>query len=350
MVAATARSCCRAAAPCRPRRAAARSPATGRGRRAQQDEAVDREQEAREIAEQGGVGELGAQDALVPGGEIGGEEEAAERRPRRSAPSRGKGRPAPCRQASEGEERQRPAPAARSRRRPARHRPSRTIHGPAARNRLARISAGKARRGGAGWCISNCNPYLASHRRIPGRSAMPLPVRPDQARRHRCAQPHSDGAADPRPRDPRACADRADADLLRQRAGAGLIISEATGISRAGPRLAVRAGPVDRRAGRGLEAGHRGGARGGRADLRPALAYGPARPSELPRRRPPVSASATTAPYKAHTYDGSQPYAEARALRLDEIPDLIERLCARRRQCDARPASTASRSTPPTAI
>ena len=37
----------------------------------------------------------------------------------------------------------------------------------------------------------------------------------------------------------------------------------------------------------------------------------------------PVSASATTAPHKAHTYEGRQPYEEARALRLDEIPDLI---------------------------
>jgi 2,4-dienoyl-CoA reductase-like NADH-dependent reductase (Old Yellow Enzyme family) len=39
---------------------------------------------------------------------------------------------------------------------------------------------------------------------------------------------------------------------------------------------------------------------------------------------PPVSASATTAPYKAHTYDGRQPYAEARPLRLDEIPGLLD--------------------------
>jgi 2,4-dienoyl-CoA reductase-like NADH-dependent reductase (Old Yellow Enzyme family) len=37
----------------------------------------------------------------------------------------------------------------------------------------------------------------------------------------------------------------------------------------------------------------------------------------------PVSASATTAPGKAHTYDGKQPYTEARALRLDEIPALL---------------------------
>lgn len=37
----------------------------------------------------------------------------------------------------------------------------------------------------------------------------------------------------------------------------------------------------------------------------------------------PISASATTAPHKAHTYDGRQPYDEARALALDEIPDLL---------------------------
>ena len=34
-------------------------------------------------------------------------------------------------------------------------------------------------------------------------------------------------------------------------------------------------------------------------------------------------ASATTAPGKAHTYDGKQPYQPARALRLDEIPRLL---------------------------
>jgi 2,4-dienoyl-CoA reductase-like NADH-dependent reductase (Old Yellow Enzyme family) len=39
---------------------------------------------------------------------------------------------------------------------------------------------------------------------------------------------------------------------------------------------------------------------------------------------PPVSASATTAPYKAHTYEGRQPYTEARPLGLDEIPELLD--------------------------
>jgi len=37
----------------------------------------------------------------------------------------------------------------------------------------------------------------------------------------------------------------------------------------------------------------------------------------------PVSASATTAPGKAHTYDGRQSYVEARALAIEEIPRLI---------------------------
>ncbi|MDB5712819.1 MAG: alkene reductase [Sphingomonadales bacterium] len=37
----------------------------------------------------------------------------------------------------------------------------------------------------------------------------------------------------------------------------------------------------------------------------------------------PVSSSATTAPGDGHTYKGKQPYVEARALRVDEIPRLL---------------------------
>ena len=108
-----------------------------------------------------------------------------------------------------------------------------------------------------------------------------------------------------------------------QRAGAGLIISEATGISRAGlgwpyaPGLWTEAQvegwkPV-------TDAVHDAGGRifaqlwhMGRV-VHPSLSGAQ-----------PVSASATTAPGKAHTYDGRQPYVEARPLRLDEIPDLID--------------------------
>ena len=38
----------------------------------------------------------------------------------------------------------------------------------------------------------------------------------------------------------------------------------------------------------------------------------------------PVSASVTTAPGHAHTYTGTQPYAAARSLRADEIPQLLQ--------------------------
>jgi 2,4-dienoyl-CoA reductase-like NADH-dependent reductase (Old Yellow Enzyme family) len=38
----------------------------------------------------------------------------------------------------------------------------------------------------------------------------------------------------------------------------------------------------------------------------------------------PVSSSATTAPDYAHTYEGKQPYAQARPLALDDIPALLE--------------------------
>jgi 2,4-dienoyl-CoA reductase-like NADH-dependent reductase (Old Yellow Enzyme family) len=39
---------------------------------------------------------------------------------------------------------------------------------------------------------------------------------------------------------------------------------------------------------------------------------------------PPLSASATTAPFKAHTYDGKKPYEAARAATLDDIARTVE--------------------------
>ena len=108
-----------------------------------------------------------------------------------------------------------------------------------------------------------------------------------------------------------------------QRAGAGLILTEATGISRQGLGWPYAPGiwnaeqmeawrPV-------VEAVHEAGGRifcqlwhMGRV-VHPSFLDG----------EPPVSASATTTPYKAHTYEGRQPYAEARPLSLDEIPGLL---------------------------
>jgi N-ethylmaleimide reductase len=114
------------------------------------------------------------------------------------------------------------------------------------------------------------------------------------------------------------------AEYYAQRASAGLILSEATGISRQGlgwpyaPGLWTEAQvegwkPV-------VAAVHKAGGRifaqlwhMGRI-VHPSFLGGAA----------PVSASATTAPAEARTYDGKAPYTEARPLTLAEIPGLIE--------------------------
>jgi len=108
-----------------------------------------------------------------------------------------------------------------------------------------------------------------------------------------------------------------------QRAAAGLIITEATGISRQGLGWPYAPGLWAAEQVEGWKpvtaAVHEAGGRifaqlwhMGRV-VHPSFLGGAA----------PVSSSATTAPYKAHTYEGRQPYTEARPLRLDEIPDLI---------------------------
>ncbi len=112
-------------------------------------------------------------------------------------------------------------------------------------------------------------------------------------------------------------------EYYAQRAGAGLIITEATGISRIGLGWPYAPGLWNAAQVDGwkavTEAVH---ARGGRifAQLwhmgrvvHPSVGEGQ-----------PVSASATTAPSEAHTYEGKQPYVEARALRVDEVPSLLE--------------------------
>ncbi len=120
-------------------------------------------------------------------------------------------------------------------------------------------------------------------------------------------------------------------EYYKQRAGAGLIITEATGISQQGlgwpyaPGLwndAQVAGwkPV-------TQAVH---AAGGRIIAQLWHMGRIVHPSYIGGAQP-VSSSATTAPGKAWTYEGKQPYAEARPLRVDEIPGLLEdyRIAAR---------------------
>ncbi len=113
-------------------------------------------------------------------------------------------------------------------------------------------------------------------------------------------------------------------EYYRQRSGAGLIVTEATGMSRQGLGWPYAPGiwtEEQREAWKPVvEAVHEAGGRifcqlwhMGRV-VHPSFLGGEA----------PVSASATTAPYKAHTYEGRQPYVEARPLRRDEIAGLLD--------------------------
>ncbi|HEY5712108.1 MAG TPA: alkene reductase [Allosphingosinicella sp.] len=126
----------------------------------------------------------------------------------------------------------------------------------------------------------------------------------------------------------RATRDHVPTELMKtyyvQRAAAGLIITEATGMSRQGLGWPFAPGiwteeqseawkPIN-------EAVHEAG---GRIFCQLWHMGRLVHPSFLGGDQP-VSSSATTAPYKAHTYDGRQPYGEARALALDEIPGVIE--------------------------
>jgi 2,4-dienoyl-CoA reductase-like NADH-dependent reductase (Old Yellow Enzyme family) len=113
-------------------------------------------------------------------------------------------------------------------------------------------------------------------------------------------------------------------DYYVQRAAAGLIITEATGMSRQGLGWPYAPGiwtmeqleawkPI-------TEAVHEAGGR----IFCQLWHMGRVVHSSFLDGDKPVSASATRAPHKAHTYDGRQPYDEARALDLHEISELLD--------------------------
>jgi len=114
------------------------------------------------------------------------------------------------------------------------------------------------------------------------------------------------------------------AEYYSQRASAGLIITEATGISQQG--LGWPSAP-------GLWSGDQVSAwtsivqsvhaAGGRI-VAQLWHMGRLVHPDFLGGRPPVSASATTAPARAHTYEGSKPYAESRALTAEEIKQVID--------------------------
>lgn len=114
------------------------------------------------------------------------------------------------------------------------------------------------------------------------------------------------------------------ATYYSQRAGAGLLITEATGISQQGLGWPFAPGLWSDEQVAGWKsvtaAVHKAG---GRIFAQIWHMGRLVHPSFLGGAQP-VSSSATTAPGKAYTYDGKVPYTEARALRLDEIPALLD--------------------------
>ena len=113
-------------------------------------------------------------------------------------------------------------------------------------------------------------------------------------------------------------------DYYRQRASAGLIISEATGISLQGLGWPYGPGiwnPAQVEGWRRVtDAVHEAGGR----IMCQLWHMGRVVHPSLPGREQPVSASATTAPGNAMTYDGPQPHVQARPLRTEEVPALLE--------------------------
>lgn len=113
------------------------------------------------------------------------------------------------------------------------------------------------------------------------------------------------------------------ADYYAQRAGAGLIISEAIGITQEGLGWPYATGlwsPEQIAGWRKItDAVH---AADGRIVAQLWHMGRVVHPSFLSGAQP-VSASVTTAPGHAHTYAGKQPYTAARPLRLEEIPRLL---------------------------
>jgi N-ethylmaleimide reductase len=113
------------------------------------------------------------------------------------------------------------------------------------------------------------------------------------------------------------------AEYYAQRAGAGLIIAEATGISQEG--MGWPSGPgiwSDAQVEAWTPVTAAVHEAGGRIILQLWHMGRLVHPDFL-QGASPVSSSATTAPGQAHTITGKKPYAEARALGIDEIPRVI---------------------------
>ncbi len=114
------------------------------------------------------------------------------------------------------------------------------------------------------------------------------------------------------------------AEYYRQRAGAGLIISEATGISVEGLGWPAAPGIWNDAQTEGwkltTEAVHKAGGR----IIMQLWHMGRLVHPDFLGGNPPVSASATTAPDHAHTPTGRKPYEQARAATKDDIARIVD--------------------------
>jgi len=113
-------------------------------------------------------------------------------------------------------------------------------------------------------------------------------------------------------------------EYYSQRASAGLIITEATGISQQGLGWPNAPGLWSEEQASGWKPIVRGVHDAGGRIVAQLWHMGRlVHPDYLDGARP-VSASATTAPGQARTYEGTKPYAESRALEPAEITQLID--------------------------
>lgn len=114
------------------------------------------------------------------------------------------------------------------------------------------------------------------------------------------------------------------ATYYRQRAGAGLIISEATGISVEGSGWPGAPGIWSEEQIEGWKLATGAVHREGGLIVLQLWHMGRLVHPDFLDGAPPVSASATTAPGHAHTYGGRKDYQPARALSTDEIARVVE--------------------------
>lgn len=114
------------------------------------------------------------------------------------------------------------------------------------------------------------------------------------------------------------------ATYYRQRAGAGLIISEATGISVEGLGWPAAPGIWSEEQVEGWKLSTRAVHEQGGAIVLQLWHMGRLVHPDFLGGNPPVSASATRAPDHAHTPTGRKPYEQARALETDEIVRVVE--------------------------